>query len=83
MLALKDNCVHPETKQPYVKTGKGGKDNSPEGRQVSPPLPPADAMMIAWRRGSPCQANQDVSIRMASHMSSSANLRTRRIGSTT
>lgn len=37
MLALKDNCVHPETKQPYVKTGKGGKDNSPEGRQVSPP----------------------------------------------
>jgi hypothetical protein len=34
MLALKDNCVHPETKQPYVKTGRGGKDNSPEGRQV-------------------------------------------------
>lgn len=33
MLALKDNCVHPETKKPYVKTGKGGKDNSPEGRQ--------------------------------------------------
>lgn len=35
MLALKDNCIHPETKQPYVKTGKGGKDNSPEGKQVS------------------------------------------------
>ncbi|KAG8157848.1 hypothetical protein KVR01_012510 [Diaporthe batatas] len=33
MLALKDNCIHPETKQPYVKTGTGGKDNSPEGKQ--------------------------------------------------
>lgn len=49
MLALKDNCIHPETKQPYVKTGKGGKDNSPEGRQVS--LFPADAMIFAWRGG--------------------------------
>lgn len=45
MLALKDNCIHPETKQPYVKTGKGGKDNSPEGRQAS--LLPADAIMVA------------------------------------
>lgn len=34
MLALKDNCIHPETKQPYIKTGQGGKDNSPEGKQV-------------------------------------------------
>ncbi|ROW07286.1 hypothetical protein VMCG_03953 [Cytospora schulzeri] len=33
MLALKDNCIHPESKQPYVKTGIGGKDNSPEGKQ--------------------------------------------------
>ncbi|KAJ0116875.1 hypothetical protein J7T55_010026 [Diaporthe amygdali] len=33
MLALKDKCVHPESKQPYLKTGKGGKDNSPEGHQ--------------------------------------------------
>lgn len=35
MLALKDNCIHPETKKTYIKTGKGGKDNSPEGHQVS------------------------------------------------
>lgn len=35
MLALKDNCIHPESKKPYVKTGRGGKDNSPEGQQVS------------------------------------------------
>lgn len=35
MLALKDSCVHPETKKPYVKSGIGGKDNSPEGYQVS------------------------------------------------
>lgn len=34
MLALKDNCIHPETKKPYIKTGQGGKDNSPEGKQV-------------------------------------------------
>ncbi|ORY60971.1 stress responsive A/B barrel domain protein [Pseudomassariella vexata] len=31
MLALKTNCVHPETKQEYVQTSVGGKDNSPEG----------------------------------------------------
>ncbi|KAI9048308.1 hypothetical protein LZ554_008102 [Drepanopeziza brunnea f. sp. 'monogermtubi'] len=31
MLALKDNCVHPTTKKPYVKMGMGGKQNSPEG----------------------------------------------------
>lgn len=33
MLALKDNCVHPTTKQPYIKSAKGGIDNSIEGRQ--------------------------------------------------
>ncbi|KAL1305208.1 hypothetical protein AAFC00_002126 [Neodothiora populina] len=33
MLALKDNCVHPTSKQPYVKSYGGGKDNSPEGAQ--------------------------------------------------
>ncbi|KAJ4387603.1 hypothetical protein N0V93_008199 [Gnomoniopsis smithogilvyi] len=30
MLALKDKCVHPETKKPYIKTAMGGKENSPE-----------------------------------------------------
>ncbi|KAK4635042.1 hypothetical protein CLAFUW4_01918 [Fulvia fulva] len=34
MLALKDNCIHPETKQTYVKSYGGGRDNSPEGQQV-------------------------------------------------
>lgn len=33
MLALKDNCIHPESKKPYIKMGMGGKDNSPEGQQ--------------------------------------------------
>ncbi|KAF3763117.1 stress responsive A/B barrel domain protein [Cryphonectria parasitica EP155] len=33
MLALKDNCVHPQSKKPYVKMGMGGRDNSTEGHQ--------------------------------------------------
>ncbi|KAF4618419.1 hypothetical protein G7Y89_g14884 [Cudoniella acicularis] len=31
MLALKDLCLHPTTKTPYVKSAIGGKQNSPEG----------------------------------------------------
>lgn len=34
MLALKNNCVHPETKTPYITSVTGGKDNSIEGAQV-------------------------------------------------
>ncbi|KAL2057026.1 hypothetical protein ABVK25_002765 [Lepraria finkii] len=33
MLALKDQCMHPTTNKPYIKTSVGGKDNSPEGIQ--------------------------------------------------
>ncbi|KAJ5356662.1 Dimeric alpha-beta barrel [Penicillium concentricum] len=33
MLALKDNCVHPTSQEPYIKSASGGKDNSPEGIQ--------------------------------------------------
>ncbi|KAJ2985255.1 hypothetical protein NUW58_g5634 [Xylaria curta] len=33
MLALKDNCIHATTQQPYIRSLTGGKDNSPEGRQ--------------------------------------------------
>lgn len=34
MLALKDACIHPTTKKPYIQTSVGGRDNSPEGHQV-------------------------------------------------
>ncbi|KAN0112758.1 dabb domain containing protein [Hyaloscypha variabilis] len=34
MLALKQNCVHPLSKQPYILDCSGGRDNSPEGHQV-------------------------------------------------
>ena len=34
LLALADNCIHPTTKKPYMKLSVGGRDNSPEGRQV-------------------------------------------------
>jgi hypothetical protein len=34
MLALKQNCIHPTTKQPYILDCTGGRDNSPEGHQV-------------------------------------------------
>ncbi|KAE8154547.1 hypothetical protein BDV25DRAFT_147472 [Aspergillus avenaceus] len=33
MLGLKDNCLHPTSQKPYIKTSSGGKDNSPEGIQ--------------------------------------------------
>ncbi|KAI5245290.1 hypothetical protein E4T43_03263 [Aureobasidium subglaciale] len=31
MVGLKDTCLHPQTKQPYMKSYGGGKNNSPEG----------------------------------------------------
>lgn len=34
MLALAQTCLHPATKQPYVTSYGGGRDNSPEGLQV-------------------------------------------------
>ncbi|KAH8811821.1 hypothetical protein F5884DRAFT_783547 [Xylogone sp. PMI_703] len=33
MLALRENCIHPTTKKPYILSNSGGKDNSPEGLQ--------------------------------------------------
>ncbi|KAF4861783.1 hypothetical protein CGCSCA1_v014844 [Colletotrichum siamense] len=33
MLALKEQCLHPVTRQPYIKSVSGGEDNSPEGNQ--------------------------------------------------
>ncbi|KAL9620669.1 MAG: hypothetical protein Q9160_004805 [Pyrenula sp. 1 TL-2023] len=33
MTNLKNTCIHPTTKQPYITSFKGGKDNSPEGKQ--------------------------------------------------
>jgi hypothetical protein len=33
-LSLKDGCLHPTHKEAYIKSLKGGKDNSPEGLQV-------------------------------------------------
>ena len=35
MLGLKDRCTHPDTGKPYIVSASGGKDNSPEGAQVS------------------------------------------------
>ncbi|KAI0121958.1 stress responsive A/B barrel domain protein [Daldinia grandis] len=34
MLALGSNCIHPTSQKPYVKVHGGGKDNSPEGKQL-------------------------------------------------
>ncbi|CZS88117.1 uncharacterized protein RCO7_01083 [Rhynchosporium graminicola] len=33
MLALRQKCIHPTTKQPYMVENSGGRDNSPEGHQ--------------------------------------------------
>lgn len=35
MLALKENCIHPDKGHPYIKSLTGGRDNSIEGLQVS------------------------------------------------
>ncbi|KAK8165686.1 hypothetical protein BKA80DRAFT_271963 [Phyllosticta citrichinensis] len=35
VLALKDECIHPTTKKPYIKSFIGGIDKSEEGLQVS------------------------------------------------
>lgn len=35
MLELKDKCVHPSTGKPYIKSSKGGAENSVEGLAVS------------------------------------------------
>ncbi|KAL2203395.1 dabb-domain-containing protein [Sarocladium strictum] len=32
-LALQADCIHPTTKAPYLASVKGGRDNSPEGKQ--------------------------------------------------
>lgn len=34
LVALKDNCIHPTSNNPYIKSASGGTDNSPEGFQV-------------------------------------------------
>ena len=38
MLGLKDNCIHPTSQKPYIKSFSGGKNTSPEGKSVSPCL---------------------------------------------
>lgn len=54
MNALSTECVHPTTKQPYVKSYGGGRDNSPEGLQVVNPPSPAlssDQLLTFWWQG--------------------------------
>ena len=35
MLGLKNSCIHPTSQKPYIRSLTGGRDNSPEGLQVS------------------------------------------------
>jgi len=35
MVGLKDKCRHPKTDELYIVKGSGGKNNSPEGHDVS------------------------------------------------
>jgi len=35
MVGLKDKCRHPKTGELYIIKGSGGKNNSPEGHDVS------------------------------------------------
>ncbi|KAL3470489.1 dabb-domain-containing protein [Aspergillus californicus] len=33
VISLKDTCIHPSSQRPYIKSFRGGSDNSPEGAQ--------------------------------------------------
>ena len=33
-VGLKDKCIHPDTREPYILNASGGMDNSIEGKQV-------------------------------------------------
>ncbi|KAK1144827.1 hypothetical protein N8T08_004840 [Aspergillus melleus] len=33
IVSLKDNCIHPTSQKPYIRSLSGGLDNSPEGIQ--------------------------------------------------
>lgn len=35
MLALKQHCIHPSTKEPYILSLKGGRNNSPEAARAN------------------------------------------------
>ena len=37
MLELKDQCIHPTSQKPYIRSFTGGKNNSPEGQAVCIP----------------------------------------------
>lgn len=37
MLGLKSKCLHPATREPYIRSSTGGLNNSPEGASVRPP----------------------------------------------
>jgi hypothetical protein len=34
MMSLEKNCIHPESKKPYIRSAMGGKNNSKEGHEV-------------------------------------------------
>lgn len=40
MLSLKENCLHPASQKPYIRSSIGGADNSIEGIQVRHLLSP-------------------------------------------
>lgn len=84
MLALATNCLHPETKKPYVKAAAGGKNNSPEGTSVGTNLPRHPRGGGEGRRRRKTAVTKHiVFLSTASSMLSSANSRTKRIGGTT
>lgn len=74
MTSLAQKCLHPQTKQPYMKSLGGGRDNSPEGQQVvrSLPFSPIDPSIA-----------DDGDGRAASPTASSASSRTKRIANIT
>lgn len=54
MTGLADKCVHPTSKEKYFKSYSGGKDNSPEGKQVYRPFTSFHTALTYSPTRSPC-----------------------------
>lgn len=80
MLALKENCIHPTSKRPYILDSSGGRDNSPEGHQVVPAPSLTSTMLDSILI---CLLILSSPGREHSHTRSSPVLRTKRIEDTT
>ena len=51
MIDLRNQCIHPTSKKPYITTSSGGRQNSSEGTKVCSILQPLSYAAFAMRHG--------------------------------